>query len=267
MRRPDSPGLRLKVGVERRHDNPQVKEDRMDETTLLPEGSTRALPADAAAGPPLPTYQAGGRSSLHALSTDYALFTPALLYACGGLDRDVVAEFVNTRAPRAEVMALTFDAPLFDDLADWPTASWGAPAGGNWACVLLACDRPHWPALERFLAGVVLQDRRRRGYARALPEPLAVADALEYANTGRYAAHGLAVPLTAYALLANYGTFRLEAAVAPGGLARPRLVVGPPHPQLISEGAAALGDGPPPARAGLNPDPQEVLTHGRRPAP
>lgn len=123
--------------------------------------------ADLHAGPPPAAPEVG--AALTDVVREYALFTPAILFAVGRLDRDPVQEFVNTTPGSVRIAAITFTGrPIFQGLEVA-----GDPA---WNHRLLACDLAHWDALRQALSSLAIVDHVRQVTYTAFYQTVPLAD-------------------------------------------------------------------------------------------
>src|SRR5271165_5039241 len=105
--------------------------------TYKPEGLSgfRKASKDESLGPPLKRLSNG--ATLRELQDDYVLFNYAALFLYGGLDHNVVQEWINKNNCEPPVYILQLDEPVIH-LGTEPL----------WNCVLWAVNKQHWPSLS-----------------------------------------------------------------------------------------------------------------------
>jgi hypothetical protein len=110
--------------------------------------------------------------SLREMAVDWAFCTVGCLYTYGGLDYDVVAEFVATHPDLdCSAMPVTLPRPVFRGIRR-PGWRGDEPLDNT----LLAVPLEYWDAFRDHVSGVGMVDRRRGRYAQATVQEIEVVD-------------------------------------------------------------------------------------------
>jgi hypothetical protein len=130
------------------------------------------------------------------LAREYAIFNHGTFFTHGRLDVDPVADFV-VKHPDADCMAMpaTMPAPVFRGIAT-PGRQPGLVC--DWDRTLVFVPLPYWPALSEHLRLCGWVDRRRKFYARAVPQRIAIVDVLALAHMRVLPIHVPTVEVVAY---------------------------------------------------------------------
>jgi len=121
------------------------------------------------------------------LSERYHFYTPALFYLAVANAPEPFASFVHETGSPAQQMSLSFDKHIFSNV-------------GDWANVLYAIEEEHWSAYASYMGTVAMRTAAGAIY-RVRFQSLEIPDPLD--NTIEPAL----VPVTAFAIEANYGSF------------------------------------------------------------
>ncbi len=171
---------------------------------------------------------------------DYAFFAHAAFYTYGGLDVDVLEQFVLEHPGDPAVSVYRFDMPIFSGLSRHPACA-------AWDYALGIVPRVFWPSLYDFLRAVSIVDRTRGTYAVATVHELEIPDPLVF-RRATLPSPVPAVKVTAFGLDGN--RFRVEflsRCAWPGGATQ--VVRLPPDPKTIKLADAILSHDPTPYRA------------------
>lgn len=108
------------------------------------------------------------------LAADWAFCSVGCLYTYGGLDHDIVAEFVATHPdPDCLVRKLTLPRPAFHGILRL-----GYRGKEPFDHQLLAVPLEFWDGLKEHVAGAGMLDRRRKRYAQVTVQELPIVDQL-----------------------------------------------------------------------------------------
>lgn len=154
-------------------------------------------------------------SRLSELTSEFVLFTPALISLCGHFDKDPVA-YAAGQTGITDVYEITSPRKLMELPDRWGVTLWAIPTD-------------LWPAYAKALGRLLIVDTPARRYARVLYHDLRVPDLLDT----RISAAVPDVVVQAFAIVANFGYFYLSS--EPGRI--PRLAKKRPLAETVQEAA------------------------------
>lgn len=151
---------------------------------------------------------AGQRWCFQDLAAEFAFFTPALLQNHGGLDRDVLQEFVRYYPSEPELWPKAIDAvsPFFSGM--------GVRDGVDYDRRLFYIHYSRWEALRDFIAGIAFYDQATQVFGRVRFTVRAVLDTAAVMQ-GRPFLRPPLFPVTIFLMATNRDFFTVA---PPGGL-------------------------------------------------
>ncbi len=203
----------------------------------LPEGvgPLESASADQFAGVAAKAKIAAARS-LTELEGDFVFFTHGLLFTRGGMDCDVVQEFINGRPRETLVSVLDLDDPLFNGM--------DGRVSGAWDRRLLLVEKEVWPDLLRAVGSTGILDRQEGTFYKVGTQEVPVPDVLRL----HHATHVDGTPyvkVQVFVLAGNKCTVSMFWEAARPGAILPRVLRSQPTPEAVAYADALLSDANP----------------------